>query len=277
MTTQTFLASATAALKQANIETARLDCLVLLEDCLHKDRTHILAHPELQLNDDQISWLNARLHRRAQHEPLAYIRNRAEFYGRKFFVTEHTLVPRPETEAMVEMVIAIVLNKKGVRIADVGCGTGCIGISLALELPKATILLYDIDPQTLAIARKNSKQYGLQLFAAAGDLLHALPAVDVIVTNLPYVPESFRTNPEVSFEPSHAVFAGPDGLALYRRFWRQAAELQKKPTHILTESLPEQHASLTKLARLAGYRQLEKRDFVQHFVLQENGTTSATN
>lgn len=265
MTVGEFLQHTTRKLSDAGIETARLDCLVLLEDCLNKNRTHLLAHLESKLSAQQIVLLNERIGRRSKHEPLAYIRGEAEFYGRTFAVNEHTLVPRPETEALVDMVKAASSEFRGARIADIGCGSGCIGITFALEIPSTHTDLYDIDEDALRIAEKNLARHKVSGQVHKSDLLTKLERADILVANLPYVPNDFAVNQAVRFEPAHAVFAGDDGLDLYRQFWRQLAERPEKPHLIFTESLPEQHAQLVELAIAAGYRLERTEDFIQQF------------
>lgn len=267
MTSDQFLQSGTQTLQQAGVETARLDCLVLLEDCLNKNRTHLLAHPELELSAKQILWLNERIARRTKHEPLAYIRGEAEFYGRTFVVDEHTLVPRPATEALIDMAKAAADEFREASVADIGCGSGCIGITLALEIPGIHLALCDIDEDALRVAEQNLEHYKLHGRIQKSDLLTQVGHATIVVANLPYVPTDFTVNQAVRFEPAHAVFAGDDGLDLYRHFWRQIGERTQKPHLIFTESLPQQHAQLAELARTAGYRLERTQDFIQQFAI----------
>lgn len=266
MTTQEFLGNATKTLNQAGVTSARLDCLILLEDCLGLDRAVILAHPETEISAPQLARLNKQITQRVKHTPLAYIRGKAPFYGREFEVNEHVLVPRPETETMIEMLKKLPLPATPV-IADIGTGTGCIGITAALEIPDAKTYLTDIDEHALAVAEANAKLLGAKVTCLKSDLLESADAYDVILANLPYVPERYAINQAAEHEPKHAIFAGKDGLNLYRRFWEQIAGMSKKPTYVLTESLPVQHPDLTALAEASGYKQLEARDFVQAFRL----------
>lgn len=268
MTAGDFLAEATNTLAQAGIKTARLDCLILLEDTLGIERASIIAHPEAVLSDTDIQKLSSAITKRAQHIPLAYIRGKVMFYGREFIVSEDVLVPRPETEAIIDIVKALAL-KPGTRIADIGTGSGCIGITIALELNSTSVKLYDIDDQALAIARKNSDQLGAQNVSTAPlNVLEALPeACDVIVTNLPYVPENYPINEAAGFEPKLALFSGPDGLDHYRALWKQLGEASGKPQYVIAESLPSQHHAMAQLARNNGYVLEQADDFIQFFSL----------
>src|SRR5204863_3311193 len=132
MTIEKGLQHATAKLKKAGINSARLDCLILLEDALSRDRSWLLANPEARVSTTNLKRLERKLSKRAKHEPLAYIRGHTEFYGRSFKVTRHVLEPRPESETMVELLKKTKLPPKP-SIADVGTGNGAIGITAKLE------------------------------------------------------------------------------------------------------------------------------------------------
>lgn len=268
MTAGEFLTQATVQLTQAGIESARLDCLILLEDELRINRAHLLASTELVLSAAQTASLRTKLTQRSRHLPLAYIRGTVLFYGRTFMVNRHVLVPRPESETIIDLLKKTTLPAQP-RLADIGTGSGCLGITAALELPGATVDLYDIDALALACAGRNAKEgYALSMPTYQEDLLeHALQRnYDVILANLPYVPVGYTINKAAQHEPRRALFAGTDGLDLYRRFWAQLVLSTPKPGHIFTEALPAQHARLAKLARAAGYTQATSNAFVQHFV-----------
>lgn len=260
-----WLTAAAKQLSDAGIATARLDCLVLLEDVTGKDRTHLLAHPEDVIAPEQLAVLNAHIARRAAHEPLAYIRGKTEFYGREFLVSAHTLEPRPETEDMVDCLKELKDKfPKDAAVADVGTGSGAIGITAALELGLTKVDLIDIDKEALKIARQNVRRHGLKLTCRYGDLLTDGPhTYEVILANLPYVPDSHTINAAAMQEPRHAIFGGPDGLDLYRRLF---AELKNMPTYILTEALPFQHRDVEEIAYLHGYvLKGQTRGFIQVF------------
>jgi release factor glutamine methyltransferase len=264
MTTQEFLKKAAETLQQAGVPSGRLDCLVLLEDALKLDRATILAHPESIINTRQLAKLNKNITQRARHVPLAYIRGKAPFYGREFAVNTHVLVPRPETETMIEMLKKLPLPAAP-RLADIGTGSGCIGITAALELPGSQAELYDIDPAALGVAAKNSSVLKANARYRKGDLLEKQPAADVILANLPYVPERYAINQAAEQEPKHAIFGGKDGLNLYRKFWAQVPGLRQKPLFIIVEALPTQHNDMVDLAAEAGFALAESQDFIQVF------------
>lgn len=266
MTSGDFLHLGEAQLKDAGIQTARLDCLVLLSDILEVDKANILAHPDQQLTEAQQRILEQHIADRVQHIPLAYIRGRAMFYGREFAVSPAVLVPRPETESIITLLLGLTPPSKP-RIADIGCGSGCIGITIALELPGAAVDLYDIDDAARVVASQNAATLKANVGIAKSDLLRDISKdYDVILANLPYVPDNFPINEAAGHEPDIALFSGIDGLDHYRAFWTQVQSLESHPAYIITESLPSQHHANAMLARHAGFI-LEKNDgFAQLFV-----------
>lgn len=269
-----FLRQATKTLKVANIGSARLDVLILLEDETGCDRAWVLAHPEAVINPEQNRRLNKKLKRRAAHEPMAYIRGFTEFYGRKFKVNKHVLEPRPESETMIELLKELVDSQKSkvkskMTIADIGTGSGAIGITAALELHNRSVDLYDIDASCLAVARHNCALHELRLHCHKRDLLNR-PArpYDILLANLPYVPDNWKINEAASMEPRVAIFGGKDGLDLYRRLFEQLSTGRTRrfqPKYVFTESLPPQHEKLARIARKAGYKLTRTEDFIQLF------------
>lgn len=278
MKVEAFLNRATQKLQAVHVGSARLDTLILLEDTLHKDRSWVLAHPEVQLTTIQQTRLNKQIGRRAEHEPLAYIRGFTEFYGRRFKVNRRVLEPRPESETMIDLLKQIVLSQKpkasslatkGSRltIADIGTGSGAIGITAALELHNHNVDLYDIDASALAVARHNCALHELHLRTVKRDLLrNSHKAYDVILANLPYVPNNWQINKAAATEPKLAIFGGMDGLDVYRRLFEQLTHFSWRPKYILTESLPPQHQKLAQIAHSFGFKECLKDDFIQVFI-----------
>lgn len=276
---QDWLKHAHAKLKENGVSTARLDCLVLLEDATGKDRGWLLAHPLAPLaqllaqgpSRCTIEELEAQLARRARHEPLAYIRGKAEFYGRVFNVDKRVLQPRPESETMIDLAKQLV-HRHGpgapqrVHIVDVGCGSGALGITAGLEMPNSTIELLDIDENCLEVASANLSLHKLTAQISKSDLLSKMKRnPDLILANLPYVPDAHTINEAAMHEPRHAIFGGLDGLDLYRQLFSQLSYMIEKPGFVLTESLPPQHKELTAIAKVAGYKCLKSNDFIQVF------------
>ena len=278
MTIDEWLAGSITNLKQAQIETARLDCLVLLEDILCQDRAWLLAHPEVVIGSVKLGTLKKLLRRRATHEPLAYIRGKVEFYGRDFTVDSNVLVPRPETETMVELLRTLMAelqvasgtpnNGTYWQIADIGTGCGAIGITAALELSEASVTLTDISTAAIEVAKVNVINFATAVTIQKSDLLRdTTNSYDILLCNLPYVPDEYNVNRAATHEPKLALFAGADGLDLYRRLFAQTVSLQVRPLYILCEALPSTHVELTAIAASSGYTLTKTDDFIQQFRL----------
>lgn len=255
-------------LEHAGIGTARLDVLVLLEDALNKSSTHILAHQEIKLSTAQQKILNAQLARRATHEPLAYIRGKTEFYGREFIITSDVLEPRPESETMIELLLKQQDLPAKPRLADIGTGSGALGITAKLELPEASVDLIEIDPDAINTTKMNVIKHTTNVSILHSDLLTGTPQdYDIMLCNLPYVPDGFGINEAAMREPKIAIFGGADGLDLYRKLFKQINNIPKKPLLILCESLPPQHEALEIIGNESGYRVAAQEDFIQAFKL----------
>lgn len=265
MTLGYFLKRAEQKLAESNISSARLDTLILIEDMLHKDRAWLLAHPEHELNNLQVRRLYRKIERRAKHVPLAYIRGHTEFYGRAYKVNRHVLEPRPESEVMIELLRKLKLPPKP-AIADVGAGNGAIGITAALEFPGSTVDLYDISSGAIAVAKHNTHLHELRLHVRKMNLLsRPLRPYDVILANLPYVPDHWQINQAAMAEPRIAIFGGPDGLDIYRKLFHQLQRFTWKPKYVFTEALPPQHDDLSSIAIDHGFKLLQSEDFIQVF------------
>ena len=265
MSVDQFLKSSEAKLKTVGISSGRLDTLILLEDMLHKDRSWLLAHPEIKLSESQTRCLERKLERRARHVPLAYIRGHSEFYGRSFKVNRHVLEPRPESETMIELLKTLKMPKQP-KIADIGTGNGAIGITAALEIHGSIVDLYDISAGCLAVAKHNVHLHELRLHARKMNLLsRPLRPYDVILANMPYVPDRWQINEAALHEPKIAIFGGADGLDVYRKLFHQLKRFTWKPSFVLTEALPPQHEELTDIAAQNGFRPRQAEDFIQIF------------
>lgn len=267
-----WLSKATKKLRVSNINTARLDCLVLLEDATGKDRSWLLANTKTLLQGRTLEMLEKQIQRRKEHEPLAYIRGKSEFYGREFIVNAHTLEPRPETETMIDLLKNIHYKDGPCNVIDVGTGSGCLAVTAKLEFPSATVYATDIDKRCVETAKQNAKKLGANVSFFNCYLLEAVPSTDyhlptTILANLPYVPDSHTINQAAMFEPNHAIFGGPDGLNLYRRLFKQITKLSEPPQYVLTESLPFQHKELVEIATSASYKNEETADFIQLYKL----------
>lgn len=270
-----FLHAASLMLSRINIPSAHLDSLLLLEDELDKDRAYLLAHPETIITPIHLLRLQQNLLRRARHEPIAYIRGHAPFYGRIFQVTQDTLIPRPESEDLINLLVDQLRrdchDTTVLRIADIGTGTGCLGITAALELQSRYIDLYDNEQRALKVAKKNARAHAIDPRYYCENLLNAATYrhYDIVLANLPYVPDNDHVNQDATFEPASAIFGGSDGLELYRLFWEQLASLNYCPRYILTESYVVQHQKLAIYAEQNGFQLSRVKNLAQLFTLNQ--------
>ncbi len=266
MTTSEWLILATEELEIAGIETARLDCLVLLENVLKVNRAKLLANPDAEMLSKDVAKLAKLLNRRAAHEPLAYILGTTEFYGRNFVITPAVLEPRPESETMIELLAKLPNLPLSTCVADVGAGSGALGITAKLEHPEWSVELLEIDEKALKIAQINVDKYTIDVSVIRSDLLtDSIQSNDALLCNLPYVPDEYQINEAAGHEPRIAIFGGPDGLDLYRNLFEQIEKLPKRPLYLLFESLPSQHDELQNLAKESGYSLRQTDDFIQVF------------
>jgi release factor glutamine methyltransferase len=226
----------TAAVTQLSIDehlrdTATRDAELLLLHTLQVPRVTLLAHTNRDLTPHQQALYANHIARRLHHEPIQYITGQQEFYGLPLKVTPAVLIPRPETEHLVEAVLKLLPTNQPQKIADIGTGSGAIAIALAVHLPHAEITALDISAEALAVAAINASEHAVadRIRFFQSDLLsaidHEASVFDAIVSNPPYVPESDRDtlHPQVrNHEPATALFAGETGLDLYRRLIPQA-------------------------------------------------------
>ncbi len=207
---------------------ANRDAEFLLLHTLGIDRAALLAHPTRVLTSEELALYKAAIARRLRHEPIQYITGEQEFFGLRLKVTSATLIPRPETEHLVETVLDRLRHDRPVKILDIGTGTGAIALALAVHLPQALITAVDLSAEALEVARQNAAAHHMvdRVHFILSDLLTELPqkeqsaAFDAIVSNPPYIPEEDRAelHPQVrDYEPAEALFAGGLGLDIYRR------------------------------------------------------------
>jgi release factor glutamine methyltransferase len=266
MTANGWLKKAQHKLETAGIGTARLDALVLLEDATGKDRAWLLTNLNFEIPAKQHAILKNVLKRRAAHEPISYIRGRTEFYGREFLLTPAVLEPRPESETMIDLLKKLPDLPYKPRVADIGAGSGALGITAKLELKNSTVALIELDPKALGVAKTNVDKFTLDLKTMRSDLLaQADNDYDVLLCNLPYVPDGYEINAAAFYEPRLAIFGGPDGLDVYRKLFQQLKMRCHKPLYILTESLPPQHETLKVVAMHGGYEMCQEDDFILAF------------
>jgi len=226
MTIQEILAQLSQQLHQIS-ETAILDAQVLLAHTLEKPRSWILAHPEAPLDNTRYDQIIQAANRMEHGEPLPYVIGHWEFYGLDFHLTPSVLIPRPETELLVERGIKwLQLHPPQHKVVDVGTGSGCIGIALAKNIPDLRPLLTDISLEALSVAKINAEKYGLldRLEFLQADLLNGVPgSFDLICANLPYIPTpKLMKLPVAEMEPRLALDGGSSGTEVISRLLGQA-------------------------------------------------------
>jgi release factor glutamine methyltransferase len=261
------LTQAASQLREQGVETPRLDADLLLAHTLGVNRAALFTWPERRLTPKELTRFRDLVARRAAREPLAYVLGHREFFGLDFAVNPHVLIPRPETELLVEHALRLAQDKpSAVHIADVGAGSGAIVVALAVHLPRATFYALDDSAEALALTAENARRHGVaeRIHCLHSDLLAALPVpVDLITANLPYVTtlEWEGLAPEIrNFEPRAALDGGLDGLDLIRRLLAMAALHLNPQGVILLEIGASQGSVVTALAR-ENFSQAEIRLF----------------
>jgi release factor glutamine methyltransferase len=243
---------------------ARQDAETLLLHVLGKNRSWLLAHSEEELSASETTRYGDLLNRRYRGEPIQYITGEAEFYGLPFRVTPAVLIPRPETELLVEKIIHLGPLFRKPRLVDVGTGSGAIAIAFAHDWSHAEITAIDLSATALALARRNAERIGFAdcIRFLQGDLLTpvAQEKFDIVASNPPYVPTSDRNTLAVEVrdhEPALALFAGPDGLDICRRLIPQAFACLVPGGFIALEIGHGQSQSVAALLAAAGFSQIE--------------------
>ena len=254
-------------LAAVSVDNPRLEAMVIIERISGLDRSVVISE-NIRLNHWQLLRLN-KLIKKRRKLPLAYLLHSKEFYGREFYINRNVLIPRPESEDIVDM--ALKLDCSG-NVFDVGCGSGCLGISYALNRQSTRLVFIDINKKALDVARHNANKYGVkgrfvikdirqtnshQLFLDGG----------IVLANLPYLPINKqlayeRRCPDLKTEPRSALYADDGGLELYKRLFEAC---NSSNVVILTESLINQHMSLQNIAKTNGFQLLETRGLIQRF------------
>jgi release factor glutamine methyltransferase len=239
VTVQTALLQGTEILDKAAVPVPRLTAEVLLSHAMRCDRAYLYAHANDELT--QLAWIHygRYLHNRLEGKPTQYITHKQEFYGRDFYVNSDVLIPRPETEHLVEAALRFLREHSGSRVLDVGTGSGAIAISVALETGYR-VLANDISLPALSVAERNRRKYeaAVQFFAA--DLLTAVgpSSLDLLLSNPPYVPGEDAANMQTEvreWEPHLALFAGDTGFEIYGHLITAAATALKPGGRLMVE------------------------------------------
>ena len=264
MNIQQWLDKASSRLKSVSIASARLDAELLLADFLKKPREYLIAHPEFILQEGpSFAHLEKNLARRIKREPMAYILGSKEFYGRTFAVTPDVLIPRPESETIIDLLKQIIefrisnfeFEEDRLQIVDIGTGSGCLAISAKLEWPNSKIIAIDTSKKALDVAQNNARTHGAEVEFLHGSLLEPIPTSNfeirnsILVANLPYVDKSWEVSLETKYEPSSALYSDEQGLFLIKQLLNDAPKKLYDNGYIILEADPRQHTELIKYSQ----------------------------
>jgi release factor glutamine methyltransferase len=248
------LAKTRATLATAGIPLPWLDAEILVAHVINSSRERLHSHPERLLTVAQRARLRRLTSRRAARVPVPYLVGEREFYGHMFRVTPAVLIPRPSSELLVELAVGwLNAHPSARRVIDLGTGSGAVAISVAKAVPRVRIEARDVSARALRVAAENIAHHRLRrrIATVKGDLLRGAKPADVILANLPYIPEALRrVRPkELDYEPALALDGGKDGLTLIRRALAQAPAVAKPNGLVLFECDPAQTRRIVRLAQ----------------------------
>jgi release factor glutamine methyltransferase len=261
----TALREAERQLDQSHIKTSRNDALILLSAVTGHRIETLLAHPELQVQTHHLFTYREWIEQRAHNCPLQYLTGRQEFFGRSFAVSPSVLIPRPETEIVVQACLDFLtaLERPG-TVLDIGTGSGCIVLTLLCETPNLTACAIDISRKVLQVVAENSRKLGcadrLELLkgSTVDPLRDTERQFDLVVSNPPYVALSESVDPEVEYEPKKAVFAGQSGFEVYGEILGKAHSVLALSGRLILEAGYGQAAKIAALGRESGWREIER-------------------
>lgn len=240
-------------------DSPRLDAELLLARALDVPRSYLFAHPEDELDAEASRRFSTAIENRTAGAPLAYITGEKEFWSMNLMVTRDTLVPRPETEILVDQALQRIPRDKVLRVLDVGTGSGAIALAIAKERPLCDVVATDFSAAALAIAKENARQHSLpNIRFLLGDWLEPVAGqmFDIIATNPPYVPCEDPDLEQLKHEPLSALASGSDGLDAIRRIAVDALSVIKPGGSLLIEHGGEQHAAVAEILAKAGWTEI---------------------
>lgn len=247
-----------AIARLADTDSPRLDAEVLLAHVLGRNRAYLRTWPEREATPEQAQAFHALIERRATGEPIAYLIGEREFWSRNFRVRPGVLIPRPDTELLVELALKRIPTDRPVNVIDLGTGSGIIAVTLAAERPLARVTATDTSPEALAIARKNAAQHEVTIHFAAGDWFAAVAEdqrFDLVASNPPYIADHdpHLSQGDLRFEPSLALSSGPEGLDALSHIAETARERLTPGGWLLLEHGYDQAPALAECLTAWGY------------------------
>jgi len=267
-----------AALRQARLSIAAAEARQLLAHTLARPHAWLAAHGEATLAPDQAAQFTRLVARRAEGWPIAYLTGEREFYGRRFALTPEVLIPRPETELLVELGLEQVRGMDSPQLLDLGCGSGCIAITLASEMRQARVTAADISSAALALARRNAAAHAVQLTLVQSDWFAALQGqrFELILANPPYVAagDAHLDQGDLRFEPRLALCSGDDGLTAIRSIVARAPAYLAPGGSLFLEHGYDQAAAVRDLFAAGGYREIEQRPDLAGIMRVTGGTVA---
>lgn len=266
MTPRELLLKTAALFREVEIPDPDVDGALLLSHLTGKAPLILRLDNDTQLADDVVERFLALREKRLQRVPLQYLTGEAYFLGQLFHVDERVLIPRPETELLVERAIAVLRRFPAPTAIDLCCGSGCIGVSMKLNVPQASVTLTDYSPDALSVARENARRLGAEVIFCQGDLFAPVEGTfDVIVSNPPYIPaaDCLTLQEEVRQEPLMALDGGADGLDFYRRIAAEAPAHLNKGGVLLLEIGWDQGDSVPALLQEAGFTDVQAHEDFQ--------------
>ena len=255
-----------------NIQTAKIDSEVILANILNTTRINLITKQDVTLNKEQEDLFSKLVERRKQKEPVAYILNKKEFWNENYFVDKRVLIPRPETEILIELLLKKIKDKnKAYKVLDLGCGSGCLLISFLKEMHKSQGMGVDISSNALEVAKKNIELHNLNNRAKLVRLdlltLRTKDKFDVIFSNPPYLSSSdyAKLSDDVkNFEPKQALVGGFNGVLYYKKIIALAQSALKKNGYLALELGDRQYRTISKLLQDHSFRILDKYQLINN-------------
>ena len=255
-----------------NIQTAKIDSEVILANILNTNRINLITKQDITLNKEQEDLYSKLVERRKHKEPVAYILNKKEFWNENYFVDKRVLIPRPETEILIELLLKKIKDKnKAYKVLDLGCGSGCLLISFLKEMHKSQGIGVDISSNALEVAKKNIELHNLNNRAKLVRIdlltLHTKDKFDVIFSNPPYLSSSdyAKLSDDVkNFEPKQALVGGFNGVLYYKKIITIAQLALKKNGYLALELGDRQYRTISKLLQDHSFRILDKYQLINN-------------